>query len=371
MYCDTNQLHMINADSLSAIGSLVKDAKSAVIFLKAKPSYDQVLSALALANSLEQSQVAVEIACSDLGSVADRFLDAPTHTQVEQSQTGVANTGIASIKNKLGNRNLTVSFPYSQEAVDSVSYHISDDGSQFYLVVKPQTGALPLDSNAVEFDYSGVEADVAFTIGVHDWSALEYLYEAHEQLFRNTAVISIHNVQTELTPFALDTSSFGSMSEGLVWLLEGLQLVPNTIGASYLLRGIEEATDSFRSLATTADTFESVAKLMRMGARRAPRQSHTRGQIQFQKNTSTSRVMQQNLQSQQNKQVQKSTPVHTNTSSKNELASKNASHLNQKSSSRLQKSPKEELNSKSTLAGTTSATGTTSDGTKFSSRSRA
>jgi len=267
---------MINADSLTEIGNLVRQAKNSIIFLRSKPSSDQVLTALALATSLTQIGQHVELACSDLGILEAGKLSgehgvAGGGSDFSDNTAPIAQSDLELIKQKIGNRNLTVSFPYNEQSVDSVSYHISDDGDKFYLVIKPQSGAQPLVADQVEFDYSGVEADVIFTIGVHDWEQLEYLYEAHQLLIRNAPVVSLHSVESELTPFNLDTSSFGSMSEALVWFFEGLQLSPTAQGATYLLRGIEMATDSFRSLATTADTFESVAKLMRMGARRAPK----------------------------------------------------------------------------------------------------
>lgn len=271
---------MINADTLTEIGNLVRQAKNSIIFLRSKPSSDQVLTALALATSLTQAGQHVELACSDLGileagKLSGEATGSGDGSDFDDGTAPIAQSDLAQIKQKIGNRNLTVSFPYNEQSVDSVSYHISDDGDKFYLVIKPQSGAQPLVADQVEFDYSGVEADVIFTIGVHDWEQLEYLYEAHQLLIRNAPVVSLHSVESELTPFNLDTSAFGSMSEALVWFFEGLQLSPTAQGATYLLRGIEMATDSFRSLATTADTFESVAKLMRMGARRAPKPKPT------------------------------------------------------------------------------------------------
>jgi len=282
---------MINADALTEIGNLVRQAKNSIVFLRAKPSSDQVLTALALATSLTQAGQHVELACSDLGILEAGTLNGERGDGAAlASFEHISQTDLAQIKQKIGNRNLTVSFPYNEQSVDSVSYHISDDGEKFFLVIKPQSGAQPLAADQVEFDYSGVEADVIFTIGVHDWEQLEYLYEAHQLLIRNAPVISIHSVESELTPFNLDTGSFGSMTEALVWYFEGLQLSPSAQGATYLLRGIELATDSFRSLATTADTFESVAKLMRMGARRAPKPKPTQASNQLLSHGATQQI---------------------------------------------------------------------------------
>lgn len=243
---------MINADSLTEIKNILQQTRSAIIFIKANPNLDQILTAFALANSLENSEISVELACTDYESV-----DVSTFS-----------IDLSILKKKIGNQNLTISFPYREDAVEHVSYHISDDSSRFYLVVKPQRGSKPLDSNEVEFDYSGIDTDLIFTVGVHDWDQLEYLYSEQESLFSKVPVVSVHTFAVDTTRLQINTEGFNSLSEGLVWFLEGLGLQPNSEGATYLLQGIEASTDSFKSLATTADTFESVAKLMRLGARR-------------------------------------------------------------------------------------------------------
>jgi nanoRNase/pAp phosphatase (c-di-AMP/oligoRNAs hydrolase) len=251
---------MINMHRLAEIGNVIAQSRSVAVLLRSNPSVDQLLAAMALADTLMSSGKSVEIACADFNKKA--FSD------VLDSLSSVQDIDFEAIKDTLGNRNLTISFPYQEEAVENVSYHISDDGEKFYLTVKPQPGATPLQADAVSFDYSGFDADLILTVGVHDWQQLDYLYTSHEQSFKNATIVSVHSFETELTTFNLDTSHFGSMCEGVVWLLEGLQLKASPKAATVLLKGIELATDSFKSLSTTADTFESVAKLMRSGAGR-------------------------------------------------------------------------------------------------------
>lgn len=245
---------MINADKITAINNLIQESSTILLLLRSQPTLDQVLGALAFADSLQGAGKSVEVACTDLGYMQES-----------------SDFDVSLIRQKVGSRNLTISFPYTDQSVENVSYHINEAGDRFYLVVKPQKGYEPLASEEVEFDYTGVDADLLITVGVHDLNQLEYIYTEHELLFRNTPLISLHTFETETTRFHLDTSGFGSISEGLVWFMEALSLAPSSQGATYLLKGIEEATDSFRSLAATADTFESVAKLMRMGARRSQR----------------------------------------------------------------------------------------------------
>jgi nanoRNase/pAp phosphatase (c-di-AMP/oligoRNAs hydrolase) len=245
---------------LAEIGNLIAQSRSVAVLLRSNPSVDQLLAAMALADTITGSGKSVEIACADFNPQA--------FSEVVSSLSGVQDIDFESIKDTLGNRNLTISFPYQEEAVENVSCDISDDGERFYLTIKPQPGATPLQSDSVTFDYTGFESDLILTVGVHDWQQLDHLYTSHEQSFKNATIVSVHSFETELTTFNLDTSHFGSMCEGVVWLLEGLQLSLSPRAATILLKGIELATDSFKSLSTTADTFESVAKLMRSGARR-------------------------------------------------------------------------------------------------------
>lgn len=181
--------------------------------------------------------------------------------------------GLTDTSTELGFKNLTISFPYRLESVDKVSYHIDDDQSHFHLVVQPQRGSKPLDVQEVQYSYTGAEADLLITVGVGQLAQLEQLYEPYQRLFQDTNLISIHSGEVAFGGMKIETSQVSGISEYVTRLLSQLQIGPTAAAATNLLAGIEETTQSFRSLMTTAETLEAAAQLMRAGARRIARQT--------------------------------------------------------------------------------------------------
>ena len=135
-------------------------------------------------------------------------------------------------------------------------------------MIKPQRGKPPLDPQTVEFNLTGAEADLIFLVGVHSLESLEQLYFGFEQLYQNTYTIVFHSFEPTIGTVRLSTGDMSCMSEGVAGFLQLAELPIPGDAATNLLSAIEEATDGFRSLTTTADTFEKVAWLLRNGARR-------------------------------------------------------------------------------------------------------
>ncbi len=254
IYFDITVQSMISQEKVEQLQSLLADVNSALVLLGASPSLDQVASALALSNALQLQGKQVVLASPD--ALSEEFSSLP---------------GVDEVKQQLGSKNLSVSFAYQQSAVDKVSYHISDDNSTFYLVIKPQKGHEPLDAKTVQFDYTGADADMIFLVGVHQYDALEHLYTGYEQLYEQAAVVTLHTFEPSIGHVKLDVSGSTSLSEGAAGLLKKLGYQIDGDAATNLLAGIEQGTQSFKSLTTTADTFEVVAHLMRSGARRLSR----------------------------------------------------------------------------------------------------
>ena len=105
-------------------------------------------------------------------------------------------------------------------------------------------------------------------VGVNDFDDINYFYDSEQQLFINAFTISIHSLKTSFAKVNLDGSGFNSYCEIVSLMLESLDLPLTDDIATNLLAGIERATNSFKSMGVTAETFERVAQLMRLGARR-------------------------------------------------------------------------------------------------------
>lgn len=245
---------MINADQTNQIKDLLAIAPTVLVVLAPEATTDQAAAAAALYLSLQAAGKHVS------------FL-----TPRDQPQLPSNISALDQLQTQLGNQDLTVSFPYRPEAVDKVSYHLDEDNQKFYLVIKPQKGQTPLDPAAVEYSYTGADADLIFLVGIHTYESLEQLYFGYETLYEKVPVITFHTFEPAIGSIKVDASGTSSLSESMVGFLFAIGTPPESEAATNLLWAIEEATDNFRSFATTAETFDMVAYLLRQGARRQKR----------------------------------------------------------------------------------------------------
>lgn len=245
---------MLNQEQLQNVAGVVGTANNILIMVGPNPSLDQVCIATSLLLGVEK-----------IGKKA--ILLSPEVFDSKFSDIGASDR----LTTKLGHKNLHVVFDYQPESIDKVSYHINEDEQKFYLVIQPQSGFPPLDSKTVSFEYGGAEADLIFLIGVNSLEDLEHLYFNYENLYQDSATVSINNFESDVANINLDFSGLTSLSEGMVELLNNLEISIDGEIATNLLAGIEDKTDSFRSLTTSPDTFAKASSLLKAGARRIRR----------------------------------------------------------------------------------------------------
>lgn len=261
---------MINEVTLSQLKVILDQAQTALVVLGPNANLDQTASALALYESLRDLKTEVSICSPEEVS----FIDLQ---------------GQEEIKNKLGNKDLSVSFDYDESSVDKVSYHIDEEKNKFYLIVKPKKGHKPLDTKSVSFDYIGAQADVIFLFGVHQYESLEHLYSKYADVYDNATVVTIHNFEPEIGDINIDISGKSCWAESTLSLIENLGLELSEKAATNILYSIENATNNLSSFTATADTFESVAKLLRAGGRRMSRRLLKPDEIVLDKNSKTNK----------------------------------------------------------------------------------
>lgn len=242
---------MITIEQLQHLKELFDQSNNIVILIGTQTSSDIISAASGLQLALRESGKDV------LFAGPEELVSPPEYV-----------TGLEYFTTSLGNRNLVISFDYTETAVENVSYHIGEETGKFFLTVKPQKGYKPLDASTVEFAYAGVEADLIILVGVSSYEALGDLYISNEQLFADTTVISLHTYETEVGTVKLDASGEPGLSSAVARILKNTEQAVSSEAATNLLAGIEQTTDNFKSLATTADTLELAAWLMRSGARR-------------------------------------------------------------------------------------------------------
>jgi nanoRNase/pAp phosphatase (c-di-AMP/oligoRNAs hydrolase) len=247
---------MITSEQFQQLLDLMAPAQRVVVLVGKQLSDDTIIAASSLAMALRDSGKEVLFAGPSQLPTVPEYLE-----------------GLDGYTTSLGNRNLVVSFDYDESAVENVSYHIGEESKKFFLTIKPRAGSKPLDTSSVQFSYAGTEADLILMVGVSSFDALEDLYIANEQLFADTTIISLHTYETEIGQIKLDASGEPSLSNAAATIIRQLSLPMSAGTATNLLAGIEQTTSNFKSLSTTADTFELAAWLMRSGARRVWRDS--------------------------------------------------------------------------------------------------
>lgn len=247
---------MITQNQTSRIQSALATAQSIFVALPQNPNFDKVAAGLGLYLSFVKAKKSVEI-----GS--------PTEMRVEFSSL----VGVNKIKNSFqgGKNSLVISFDYIEDAIEKVSYNI--ENGKFNLVVKPKTGRLPLDSEKVEYTYTGGKVDLIFTIGASSLGNLGSIFEDNQKAFKESQIINLDNNprNQEYGQVNLVDLTAASLSEEAANLIALLRLpADGDIGSNFLL-GIERATNRFSSSKVGASTFEAAAFCLKIGARREAR----------------------------------------------------------------------------------------------------
>ena len=178
--------------------------------------------------------------------------------------------GIDQVTQKLGHRNLVISFDYVQDAIEKVSYNV--EGKKFNLVIQPKEGNPPLDPQSVNYSYEGSDAQVIFILGAKSLPELGDLYLTEKAVFDKALLVNLDN-QTANAKFAavniLDNQAL-SLSQLVLELVRELNLKLTPDIANNLFQGLESATQNFQHPQVNADIFETAALLLRSGATRTP-----------------------------------------------------------------------------------------------------
>lgn len=262
---------MLEEQQLAQFKSLVENAQSVVVLLPEGASIDEVSTGLAL-----------HLTFREMGK--ESRIAAVRMPQFKQPKLA----GMDQLTTELGNQNLTISFNYTEEQVDKVSYHIGEETKKFYLTIKPRSGAAPLDTSSVEFSYTGASTDLLVFVGIDSLESLQQLYFGYEDLYEDTGAISFSTTDNGLGLIQATPTEESTLSELLTAILSALQLPVSPDTASNLLAGIEFGTKGLTQGMVGVGTFESLANLMKAGGVRQPYTTHSQpqtNQAQPQKNS--------------------------------------------------------------------------------------
>lgn len=238
-----------NPNTLSRINDVIGKNTSGAIILPANPSIDAVTSASSLYLGLSKMGKNVNIA-------SDTSINQPDIIASDKIQNNIVTSG----------DNLVISFPYGEGSIDKVDYNIQNN--TFNLIIAPRPGFPKIDPKQVKYSYTGGNLDFLIVIDAPTLNSLGGLYLDNQQLFQGKEII---NIDRHLTNSMFGTINFvnkttSSISESMLKLLQGLQVNIDRDMATNLYMGIIAATNNLTSYSVTADTFETIAQLLRLGA---------------------------------------------------------------------------------------------------------
>lgn len=236
------------SQQISRINEIIAKSKMGAILLPLNPSIDTVAAATALYLILTKKGLVISLVCS---------------TKIDYDLIGVDK--IQSSPNAPGD-NLVISFPYVEGAINKIDYFI--DNETFNLVITPRAGAKKLDYNQVKFSYSGGNFDFVIVLDTPTLNSLGELYQNNIQLFQGREIINIdrHFTNTSFGTVNIVKKDVASLSELIYQIIKQNQLEIDKDIATNLYSGIAAATNNFTSYSTNADTFQTIAELLRAGA---------------------------------------------------------------------------------------------------------
>ncbi|MDO8497143.1 MAG: DHH family phosphoesterase, partial [bacterium] len=141
-------------------------------------------------------------------------------------------------------------------------------GTHFNLIVSPRAGFPKLDSSQVSYSYTGGTIDFIFTIDTPNLNSLGQIYTENQAQIQGKTIINIdrHLVNDFFGTVNVVNKTSSSTSELVYQILTDLSIELDRDIATNLYGGIMAATNNFTSYSVTAQTFQTAADLLRMGA---------------------------------------------------------------------------------------------------------
>lgn len=237
-----------NAQTTSRIAETVNKGSTGIIVLPQNPTADAVAAATSLYLGLTKLGKTVNIVCST--AVHSDLMGA------DKVQTNLS----------VGGDNLVVSFPYQDGAIDKIDYNIQ--GTNFNLTITPRPGFPKLNPDQVSFSYTGGSFDFIITVDVPNLNSIGSLYSENQGQFQGKNII---NIDRHLTNAFYGTVNFvnktsSSTSELALKTLQALQVELDKDMATNLYAGVAAATNNFTAYSVNAETFETMAALLKAGA---------------------------------------------------------------------------------------------------------
>ncbi|MFA9289439.1 MAG: bifunctional oligoribonuclease/PAP phosphatase NrnA [Weeksellaceae bacterium] len=237
---------------LSQIRELITKNSSGIIVLPAKATPDAAAAGTSLYLALTKMGKNVSLVAA------------------EKAQVDMVGADKIKTEFTTGGNNLVVSFPYTEGAIDKVDYNIQNE--RFNIVIIPREGQNKLDSKDIQYSYTGGAIDFIITIDAPNLNSLGDIYTKNQNTFQGKNIINIdrHLINNNYGTINLVAKSSSSTSEIVLKVIQGLKIELDRDIATNLHSGIMMATNNLGAYSVNADTYETVAALMRAGAVKKP-----------------------------------------------------------------------------------------------------
>jgi len=239
------------------------ESQNVLIFLPHRPNFDEVAAGLSLYLSLTSYGKRVNIVC-------------PSPMIVEFNRL----VGVDKVSEDLGNKNMSIRFVnYNFENIERVKSEI--DRGEFTLLIVPKPNAAAPKVEQVKLSYIGISADLLVLIGFEKPEDFGRFAENGE-IFKQKSFLLGNKPALGLQSQEVISTDASCVSEAVARVVENLNLPVDQDIAGNLYLGIQAGTNRFSSQNISAETFETLASLMRAGANLKPKEAYGRfgqGQI--------------------------------------------------------------------------------------------
>lgn len=239
---------MGNNVGLSDLQKKLNEAKNILILITGNPSIDHVASSLSL-----------YLICKKIGK--NTGIACPTAMTAGLNRL----IGIDKITEKIGNKNLIISFNY--DLIEKVTSNVEDN--KLNLVIEPKVTAGILTQDMANFSSSGMAAEMIFVIGATSFTDLGKFYSGQESFFNDKFVVNIDNKSNNnFGKLNLVNSQVSSCAEIVLKVIHDLSLPTDQDICTNLFSAIKANTNNFTSQNVTAATFEAAAWCLKQGAQK-------------------------------------------------------------------------------------------------------
>jgi len=232
--------------SFSELQEKISASQKILLALPPHPSFDQVAATLALFLPLQAIGKTVFVTCPTPMTVGFNHL-----------------VGVDKISERIQGTDLIVSFDYPADQIEKVSYN--DENGRPNLVVQVKNGAPRLSESEAQFSYGGVSVDLMIVCGLKE---VDSLFAGNDYPTQNIINIDIDPTNSGFGQVNVIDAEASSLSEVVLGIISGLGLPLDVDTAQNILNGIWARTRSLNSSRVGADTYESVAVCLRVGAQK-------------------------------------------------------------------------------------------------------